>query len=334
MHEKVGLMTVSRTPILETAEVAKQAEDAGLHSVWYGDGGGDVFGALTAFAMKTTTIQLGSSLALWTRPPTVAAGSAAQLAELSNGRFIFGLGPGPRDRNQRWWGIDFNKPVGRMKEYVTILQDMLGGPAGAPYTFQGDHFQIEGAPRPARLPHKPPILLGTVGMQMNRLAGRIADGVLLDVCLPPSYLKNRAIPAVLEGLEKSGRPRSAITISATIVCAIDDDIKTARHELKKSIISHLAQDYFDPVWAGIGVYDQFMLARERLKAGDVPGAFDAISDEFAAAVGIAGNADSVRKQVGEWLEILDTVKLTPPSFRSTNDQVADARLRIIETFQK
>ncbi len=246
---------------------------------------------------------------------------------------MLGLGAGPKDWNENWWGINFDKPIGRMSEYVQILRGILSEPRGS-YSFAGKHFQIRDYQLRQQVSSVPPIYLGTVGRQMNRLAGRIADGVLFDVCLPPLYLREAAIPAIDEGLAVSGRSRADFTLGAMIPIGIDNDRKTALRAVKRSIASHLENAYFYPVWAASGFEQEARAAQAKLKARDRAGALDAISDDFARLVGIAGTADDVRRQTAEWLALVDEVDFLTSPFLATDDEVTANQQRILETFGK
>jgi 5,10-methylenetetrahydromethanopterin reductase len=328
---RLGLMLSGRQPIEELIASARAAEAAGFHSVWSGDGGGDVFSLLTAYALNTSRILLGSGVTVWHRPPIIAAQAAGQLSRISGGRFILGLGAGPRDWNEDWWGISFDRPIARMREYIEIVRGALTLERGA-LNYAGKVFQIRNYRRRATVPVVPPIYLGTVGPQMNRLAGQVADGVLFDVCLPPSYLTGVAIPAVEAGLAKSGRSRDQLRLAAMVPAAVNSDVQAARRFVKRSIAGHLENDYFYPVWRAAGFEAEALVAREKLKARDIDGAIDAISDDFAETIGIAGTPDEARQRAARWLELLDAVVLLSPPFGATDDEVAENRRALIETF--
>ncbi|MFN8532232.1 MAG: LLM class flavin-dependent oxidoreductase [Dehalococcoidia bacterium] len=328
---RIGLMLSGRQPIDELIASVQTAEAAGFQSVWSGDGGGDVFSLLTAYALNTSRILLGSGVTVWHRPPIIAAQAAAQLSRISKGRFLFGIGAGPKDWNEDWWGVDFSRPITRMREYVEIMRDAMSTKR-EPLDYPGNVFQIRNFRRRGNLENPPPIFLGTVGVQMNRLAGRVADGVLFDVCLPPSYLTGAAIPAVEAGLAKSGRPRDRFTMAAMIPAAVDPDSRAAKRFVKRSILGHLENAYFYPVWRAAGFEDEALAAREKLRAHDTAGALDAISDDFASAIGICGTADEARAQAAEWLGLLDRAILLTPPFGATDDEVAANRRTLIETF--
>ncbi|MCS6802396.1 MAG: LLM class flavin-dependent oxidoreductase [Chloroflexota bacterium] len=328
---RLGLMLSGRQPIDELIASARAAEAAGFHSVWSGDGGGDVFSLLTAYALATQRIRLGAGVAVWHRPPIVAAQAAGQLSRISGGRFILGLGAGPRDWNEDWWGISFDRPITRMKEYVEIVRGALSLQHGV-LNYAGKVFQVRNYRRRVAAPVVPPIYLGTVGPQMNRLAGQVADGVLFDVCLPPSYLTAVAIPAVDAGLARAGRTREQVCLAAMVPAAVSADRRAARRFVKRAIAGHLENDYFYPVWRAAGFEAEALAAREKLRARDIEGALDAISDDFAATVGICGTPDEARQQAARWLALLDIVVLLAPPFGAADDEVAGNRRALIDTF--
>ncbi|MCS7002993.1 MAG: LLM class flavin-dependent oxidoreductase [Dehalococcoidia bacterium] len=295
-------------------EIAKKADAAGFHSVWSGDGG-DPFSSLTTYALNTTEVRVGTGVAVWHRPPVIAANAALQLAANSDGRFLFGLGAGPKQWNEDWWGIPFDAPIGRMKEYIEVIRGVFHSGPDAPFSYEGKRFQVRNYRRSSR--HTPPpILIGTVGEQMNRLAGRIADGVIHDVLLPPAYLREVAIPAVEAGLRAAGRARADFLMTAMVACIVDPDETVAKRAMKFGLQGHLQAEYFYPVWGRGGFEPEARRAQHKLLIERDPvGAADAISDDLAAAVGIVGTPDQCRRQLAAMLEYLDVVILWSPHAR-------------------
>ncbi|GIW10190.1 MAG: LLM class F420-dependent oxidoreductase [Dehalococcoidia bacterium] len=312
LHSRIGLM-MAGAPLRDLVAIAQAADSAGLHSLWVGDGG-DPFGPLTAFALATARIRLGTGVAVWHRPPVVLASAAAQLATTANGRFTLGLGAGPRQWNEDWYGIAFTRPIARMREYVTIIRGVLDSASHGPFSFAGEHFQVRSYRRSSEVPPVP-IVLGTVGRQMNRLAGAVADGVLLDVLLSRRYLREVALPAIAAGRQRRHQPASreeTFTIGAMVCCIADPDRRTAYQAVKWGLLGHLAADYFFPVWQDDGFGAETQLARERAAAGDPAGAVAALPDAFVETIAIAGTPDDCRRQLRSWLELVDFVALWAP----------------------
>lgn len=309
LHARVGLMMAGR-PLREQVETARRADRAGLHSLWSGDGG-DAFSPLTAYALATSRIRLGTAVAVWHRPPVITANAALQLAGLSDGRFTLGVGAGPKQWNEDWWGISFDAPIRRMREYVTIIRGVFGSGPETPFSYQGRYFEVRRYRRTSRDP-APPIVLGTVGLQMNRLAGEVADGVLFDVLLSRRYLRDQAIPAVLEGARRANRERGALALGAMVCCVADPDERTALEGVKWGLLGHLVAEYFYPVWRDDGFEAETRRAQARLRAGDPAGAVAELSDDFARTIAIVGTPDACRRQIANWLDLVDFVALWAP----------------------
>ncbi|MFN8532233.1 MAG: LLM class flavin-dependent oxidoreductase [Dehalococcoidia bacterium] len=310
LQQRLGLM-MAGYPLRSLVETARRADAAGFHSLWNGDGG-DAFGPLIAYALNTSRIRLGSGVAVWHRPPVIAASAALQVSGVSEGRSILGLGAGPKQWNEDWWGIPFDKPIGRMREYASVIRAVFESGPGRPFSFAGQHFTVSHYQRANRHP-APPIFLGTVGTQMNRLAGEIADGALFDVLLSRRYLRERAIPAVEAGLARSGRDRSGVTLGSMLCCIADPDERVALTAVKWGLLGHLPAEYFYPVWADDGFLAETREAQRRLLAGDPAGAVAALSDDFARTVAVVGTPDDCRRQMTAWLDLVDFLALWAPA---------------------
>src|SRR4051812_34934279 len=97
---------------------SQDAEDAGFHSVWSWDTHQDVFSALASHAVGTRRVELGTGIAVWHRPPVALLNAVDTLDQISGGRAILGLGASPRERNENWYGVSFERPIARMAEYI------------------------------------------------------------------------------------------------------------------------------------------------------------------------------------------------------------------------
>src|SRR4029450_1007646 len=97
----------------KVVDLAVGAEDAGFESVWHVQIQREPFVPLTAIAARTKRIRLGTGVAIWARSPILASLVAANLDELSGGRFLYGLGTGPPDWNRRFHGMSYERPARR-----------------------------------------------------------------------------------------------------------------------------------------------------------------------------------------------------------------------------
>jgi len=188
----VGLDARLGLPLGQLREAAREAERLGFESVWTPAGGvPDSFHVCAAWSQDTalrTGISVVPAARMWT-PPALAA-QAATLAQLSSGRFVLGLGTGG-------YGPDFwasvglpNRPIAVMRDYVTQVRALL---AGEPVSRDG--AGTPGWPTSAALGVRDlppaPVYLAALGPQMLRLAGRAADGALLNWATPDRIAVSR-----------------------------------------------------------------------------------------------------------------------------------------------
>jgi alkanesulfonate monooxygenase SsuD/methylene tetrahydromethanopterin reductase-like flavin-dependent oxidoreductase (luciferase family) len=157
----------------EMLAIASSAEAAGYDSIWLGDhmlyrgagreerGPWDVWTMLAALAASTGRVQLGPLVASTAfHPPGLVARMAATIDEISQGRFILGLGTGWNEAEFRAFGIPFERKVARFEEAFTIIRRLL---AGERVSFTGRFYETDDAvllPPPKR---QVPLLVGTSG---------------------------------------------------------------------------------------------------------------------------------------------------------------------------
>lgn len=178
-------------------------ERRGLHGVWLPGGLAlDTLTVLALAAARTEWIRLGAGIAYaWPRHPLVLAQQALTLAAASGGRFELGIGTGHRRMMEQTFGLPWEAPVERMLEYGQILRDLL---REGQTSRRGRHYQVEATLWLAeRTPV--PIVVGTLGQEMCRAAGRFADAIMTWLA-PASYLASIVLPAARQGAEGAGRP--------------------------------------------------------------------------------------------------------------------------------
>src|ERR687898_777233 len=173
----------------EAVEVVQRAEAVGFDSVWAAESyGSDAVSVLAYMAAKTETIQLGAAiLQVPARAPAAAAMAGATIDALSGGRFIFGFGPSGPQVSEGWYGVPYEKPWGRTREYVEIVKEIVAREGRLEYA--GKHFNlplsegagVTGQGKALKLNVHPvrneiPIYLGAIGRKSVELAAEIADG--------------------------------------------------------------------------------------------------------------------------------------------------------------
>jgi probable F420-dependent oxidoreductase len=190
-------------------ELAVQSEALGYHEVWSSEiGRSDGFSILAAIAARTELIGLGVAVVpVQTRPPALLAMSAAAVNALSGGRFSLGLGASTARVVEQWMGLVHDPSVVRMRETVAAIRSALLGERVA---LDGERVRIGGFRIEEPEPIPVPILLGALGPRMRRLAGQVADGIVL------SHVGRAAVAGMLEpfrdGLREAGRREDEVAI--------------------------------------------------------------------------------------------------------------------------
>jgi alkanesulfonate monooxygenase SsuD/methylene tetrahydromethanopterin reductase-like flavin-dependent oxidoreductase (luciferase family) len=195
---------------------------------------------LGAAAVSTERIQIGVGVVpIYTRTPTTMAQSAATLAELSGGRAMLGLGSGHRLVMQRWHGDSMDKPIADMREYVAIMRAVLSGsplPSASKWASDMPLVGVGAAP-------DFPLHIGGLSPAMCRLAGEIADGVMVWLGTP-RYIAEVVVPAVREGRERVGKSMEGFDVVASIPCAVTDDEDLLKQTYVKQIAHNLRLPFY------------------------------------------------------------------------------------------
>ena len=184
----------------EFVEAGINGEKKGFETLWTSELHRTPFVPLTALATKTSTIKLGSGVALaFLRSPLTLALTAMDLNEISNGRFILGLGSGVKNLNEYWHDVRFGKPVKHIEDVINICRMVIKESHLNPIKYEGleKSISLVGFDRPF-IPKETdiPIYMGSVGPFMTRKCGEIANGWISHELCSPQYLKSNIIPLV------------------------------------------------------------------------------------------------------------------------------------------
>ncbi|MEU8132018.1 LLM class flavin-dependent oxidoreductase [Streptodolium elevatio] len=319
----------------ELRDAAAAAEDAGAKVLWVPELHRSATIAAAAIAEATDTAHIGTGIALaFARSPTTTALEALDLDELTDGRFILGLGSGVRRLNEDWHGVDFEHPVRRLAETVACIRAFTEQcTTGEPIHAGGDlaRLRIRGyqRPFPVRRPRIPVYLAG-VGPAMTRCAARVGDGWISHELCSPAYLKDRLLPRVDEGLRQSGRERADFDVVVSACCSIDRDRDTARGRAA-GLVGFYASvrtyaDLFD--FHGLGAEQAAVVDRFRAGAG-ADGLAGAVPARMTDALTLTGPLAEVRDRVLAYEGLADTVKLTPPTHGLSAPEIRAAQERVI-----
>jgi probable F420-dependent oxidoreductase len=322
-------------PAGEVAKVATLAEAAGFRALWTSEMFHDPFAPLAAAATTTLRIGLGTSIALaFVRSPWVLALGALDLDLMSSGRFVLGLGTGLKRFNERWHGVAYGKPTPHIREVVQIIRLITErAHEGEPIKFRGQYYEldIQGWRRPvAPVRDHIPIYLAGVREGMIRTAAGVADGLLGHPIYSLKWTRDVVVPALVRGLREAGREREGFELCLGVCCAVDTDIKRARRAAAATIAFYATVQTYEPLFAAFP--REVQAVQECLLRGDTEGATAAVSDEMIDTFAATGDADAVRAQVAPYLELADTVCLSPPDQLIAPQETERYRRALIEAF--
>ena len=277
---------------LETAlQRVERAERLGYESVYVTHiAGRDSVTLLMAYAARSERLRLGTGVTpIYSRTPVATAQSFATLDEFSGGRAILGLGVSHRPAVEAWYGQTIDKPLREMREYAGIVRAILRGedpPQSDKFKCQFRFLGFE--PRPDI-----PIYLAGLSPGMLRLAGEIADGVVLWLCIP-EYIRDVVVPTVAEGRAKAGKPVEGFEIVAAVPSAVTGDTEQANAQLRAELIPYFSLPFYRKMLEGSGFGDD-------LAAFDREGQ-DAISDSFLESLAAIGSAEDASLTVRRYAE--------------------------------
>ncbi len=322
-------------PAEEVAKLAADAEAAGFGALWTSEMFHDPFSPLAAAATGTSRIGLGTSIALaFVRSPWVLALTALDLDAMSEGRFVLGLGTGLKRINERWHGIAYGKPTPHIREVVQLIRLITQrAHGGEPIKFSGQFYtlDIQGWRRPQPpVRERIPIYLAGVREGMIRAAASVADGLLGHPIYSLRWTKEVVVPALARGLKEAGREREGFELCLGVCCAVDTDVRRARRAAAATIAFYATVKTYEPLFASFP--GEVRAIQEALLKGDTSGAAEAVSEDMIDTFAATGDADQVRAKVKPYLDLSDTVCLSPPDQLIEPAETERYRQALLEAF--
>ena len=283
-------LATSNVPCQDLIDQAVVAERAGYAAAWFSDTGyPDPLTLAGSVAAATRDIDIGIAVVpAYTRTPAVLASSTATLNELSNGRFIMGLGSSSQTMIEKWHGLDFEKPLAQIRDSVAIMRAAL---AGEKSDYQGAARRSKGFRMPP-VAHPQRIYLAALRPKMLELAAEIGDGVILNL------FPRRALPQIMEhieiGAKRGGKTLEDIEVVCRYQVAVSDPAKGEDHSAEENMFRGFYGPYFaTPVYNQYLAWCGFQDVADEINAGwaakDRERVFNAISDELMHDIAILGD---------------------------------------------
>jgi 5,10-methylenetetrahydromethanopterin reductase len=243
MTERVALYLQDAHDLRDGLNYVRYAEKKGFEAVWQAESRlvRDAIVPMAAYAAVTDHLKVGSGVINnWTRNIGLLAATFLTLDDLAPDRIICGIGA--------WWdplarnvGIERKKPLLAMRETITIMRRLLNMEN---VTFHGEFVHVDGIELDVvhgrKEPRRVPIYIGATGDQMMEMTGEIADGAVLNYCVPPEY-NIKALELLEKGAKKAGRHLEDLDRPQLVVCSVDPDRERAIDTTRELLTQYLAQ---------------------------------------------------------------------------------------------
>lgn len=305
MAERVALYLQDAHEIQDGIEFVKYAENKGFEAVWQAESRlvRDAIVPMAAFAAHTSRIKIGSGVINnWTRNVSLTAATFLTLDDLAPDRSLLGIGA--------WWdplaknvGIERRKPLLAMREYVTVLRELL---ALKRVTFHGEFVNVDGIELDVvhgrKEPRNVPIYIGATGPKMLALSGEIADGVLMNYLVSPQYNVG-ALEQIEKGAKLAGRSVDEIDRPQLVVCSVDHDRKKALDGARKLVTQYLGQQ--PHIMKASGVSSELLDEIHQVLSWpateeEIEKAMTLVPDDVVQLITASGTPDEVRAKVREY----------------------------------
>ena len=304
--KRVALYLQDAHDLRDGLDYVRYAEQRGFEAVWQAESRlvRDAIVPMAAYAAVTQRLKVGSGVINnWTRNIGLLAATLLTLDDLAPNRIICGIGA--------WWdplarnvGIERRKPLLAMRETVEVLRRLLNMER---VTFHGEFHHVDGIELDVvhgrREPRHVPIMIGATGDKMMEMTGEIADGAVLNYCVPPEYNDN-ALELLEAGARRAGRRLDDIDRPQLVVCSVDYDRERAIDTTRELFTQYLAQQPHIAKASGVSedvVKEiQSILGWPATKE-QIHRAKHLVSEELIHRITASGTPDEARAKVQEYL---------------------------------
>ncbi|MGK5529536.1 LLM class F420-dependent oxidoreductase [Streptomyces sp. URMC 129] len=317
--------------------VAQEADRLGYAVCWaaeaYGSDGATV---LAWVAAQTRRIDVGSGIfQIPARAPAMTAMTAATLDSLSGGRFRLGLGVSGPQVSEGWYGVRFDRPLARTREYVEIVRKAM---ARERLTHEGEHWTLPlpgGPGKPIKLTVHPvrdrvPLYIAAIGPKNLEQTGEIADGALL-IFFAPEHAEETTLGALRAGRAKAGKTLDGFDVVPTVPMAIGDDVEALADHFRPYTALYVGgmgsreQNFYNRLARRMGYEKEAAEIQERYLSGDKEGAAAAVPHRLIDSTTLIGPVERVADRMRAYAEAgVTTLSLAPAGF-TLDERLASLR---------
>ena len=299
----------------EIVQCARLAEELGYESAWVAEGhGGDQFAILTACALATSRIQLGTSISsVFVRSAPTIAMAAACVDHYSDGRFILGLGSSHKVQVEPEHGLEFAAPIPRVRDTVDIVRRLLRD--GQLTDYRGEvtridtfdlHFPV--------LRSDLPIYLAAVFPKMLEIAGEISQGILLTWCTPEHA--RTAARHVATGAARAGVEPASVELATLLSVAAPGAGDGGMRRVAATYAGRFPR--YRRLMAEAGFADEVELVRRAWREGDAAQAEQLVPDGLIDRMSLPADPVARKERLAEYREAGITLPIIAPRVSGPN----------------
>ncbi|BAU82148.1 FMN-dependent monooxygenase [Streptomyces laurentii] len=317
--------------------VAQEADRLGYAVCWAAEAyGSDAPTVLSFVAARTERIDIGSAIMqIPARQPAMTAMTAATLDSLSGGRFRLGLGVSGPQVSEGWYGVRFDKPLARTREYVEIVRKAMSRER---LTHQGEHWTLplpDGPGKPLKLtvhPTRPhiPLYIAAIGPKNLEQTGEIADGALL-IFPAAEHLEETALRPLRAGREKAGLTMEGFDVHPTLPLALGDDVEALADIFRPYTALYVGgmgsrkQNFYNRLAQRMGYEQAAAEIQDKYLSGDKNGAAAAVPHQLIDRTTLLGTVDRIADRMREYAAAgVTTLTLAPAGF-TLDERIAALR---------
>ncbi|WP_320775227.1 LLM class F420-dependent oxidoreductase [Streptomyces sp. CRN 30] len=309
--------------------VAQEADRLGYAVCWAAEAyGSDAATVLAWVAAQTERIDVGSAIfQIPARQPAMTAMTAATLDSLSGGRFRLGLGVSGPQVSEGWYGVKFDKPLARTREYVEIIRKAM---TRERLSHDGEHWTLPlpgGPGKPLKLTVHPqrehiPLYIAAIGPKNLEQTGEIADGALL-IFPSADHLEDTAVRHLRAGRERAGLTMDGFDVCPTVPIAVghDEDVTTLADTFRPYTALYVGgmgsrkQNFYNQLARRMGYEEAAGEIQDKYLDGDKDGAAAAVPHELIDATTLLGSVERVADRMTAYAEAgVTTLTLAPAGF--------------------
>jgi F420-dependent oxidoreductase-like protein len=317
--------------------VAQEADRLGYSVCWAAEAyGSDAPTVLSWVAAQTERIDVGSGIfQIPARAPAMTAMTAATLDTLSGGRFRLGLGVSGPQVSEGWYGVRFDKPLARTREYVEIVRKAMSRER---LSHEGEHWTLplpDGPGKPIKLTVHPvreeiPLYIAAIGPKNLEQTGEIADGALL-IFFSPEHAEETTLRHLRAGREKAGKEPAGFDVCPTVPMAVGDDVHALADQFRPYTALYVGgmgsrkQNFYNRLAQRMGYEKEAAVIQDKYLGGDKDGASAAVPHELIDSTTLLGSVDRIADRMRAYAEAgVTTLSLAPAGF-TREERIAGLR---------